>query len=211
MFCWKSNLQFFYTDVSLNYPSVMLGNVFSAQMIRFQSRLLYFNTLTTGNLLVIFRYFLKMLFIFSSSPFYTNCVHLPRVNDPPSPYIKDNLKFHPFFEDAIGAMDGSHFLSSGTAEEQALAWDRKGLVTQLSCRMWFQSQIYLYLFWLGGICFRLHNFFWFLYHRFNHPTWQILPCWCRISYYFSTPHSILRCSVSSCWMGPCRPSVRSIS
>jgi DDE superfamily endonuclease len=26
-------------------------------------------------------------------------------------------------------MDGSHFLSSGTAEEQALAQDRKGLVT----------------------------------------------------------------------------------
>jgi DDE superfamily endonuclease len=107
----------------------MLGNVFSAQMIQFQSGLLYFNTLTTGNLLVIFRYFLKMLFIFSSSPFYTNFVCLPRVNDPPSLYIKDNLKFHPFFKDAIGAMDGSHFLSSGTAEERALAWDHKGLVT----------------------------------------------------------------------------------
>jgi hypothetical protein len=98
MFCWKSNLQFFYTDVSLDYPSVMLGNIFSAQMIRFQSGLLYFNTLTTGNLLVIFRYFLKMLFIFSSSPFYTDFVCLPRVNDPPSPYIKDNLKFHSFFK-----------------------------------------------------------------------------------------------------------------
>ena len=70
-----------------------------------------------------------MLFIFSSSPFYTDFVHLPRVNDPPSPYIHKNLKFHPFFENAIGAMDGSHFLSSGTVEEQALARDRKGLVT----------------------------------------------------------------------------------
>lgn len=70
-----------------------------------------------------------MLFIFSSSPFYTDFVRLPRVNDAPSPYIHDNPKFHPFFENAIGAMDGSHFLSSGTAEERALARDRKGLVT----------------------------------------------------------------------------------
>ncbi|KAF8223625.1 hypothetical protein L208DRAFT_1207461, partial [Tricholoma matsutake] len=75
------------------------------------------------------RYFLKMLFIFSSSPFYTDFVLLPGVNDPPSSYINDNLKFHPFFENAIGAMDGSHFLGSGTEEERALAWDRKGLVT----------------------------------------------------------------------------------
>ena len=77
-----------------------------------------------------------MLLTFSSSPLgYTDFVHLPRVNDPPSPYINDNPKFHPFFENAIGAMDGSHFLSSGTEEEQALAQDCKGLVTQLSHRM----------------------------------------------------------------------------
>jgi hypothetical protein len=80
-------------------------------------------------LLLYSRYFLKMLFIFSSSPFYTDFVRLPRVNDPPSPYIHNNPKFHPFFENAIGAIDGSHFLSSGTAEERALARDRKGLVT----------------------------------------------------------------------------------
>ena len=70
-----------------------------------------------------------MLFIFSSSPFYTDFVHLPRVNNPLFSYIKDNPKFHLFFKDAIGEMDGNHFLSSGTAEEQALAQDHKGLVT----------------------------------------------------------------------------------
>jgi DDE superfamily endonuclease len=71
-----------------------------------------------------------MLFIFSSRPLYTDFVRLPRVNDPPSPYIHNNPKFYPFFKHAIGAIDGSHFLSSGTAEERALARDRKGLVTQ---------------------------------------------------------------------------------
>ena len=109
----------------------MLWNIFNARMIQFQSRDLYFNT-CCGNFQVtdyIPGTFLKMLFIFSSSPFYTNFVRQPRANDPPSPYIHDNPKFHPFFANAIGAIDGSHILSSGTVEEQALAQDRKGLVT----------------------------------------------------------------------------------
>ena len=49
-----------------------------------------------------------MLIIFSSIPFYTDFVCMPRDNDPPSPYITENLKFHPFSEDAIGGMDGCH-------------------------------------------------------------------------------------------------------
>jgi hypothetical protein len=76
-----------------------------------------------------FRYFLKMLYIFSSKPFYTDFVRQPRSTDPLSDYIYGNAKFYPFFEDAIGAMDGVHFISSGTAEERALARDRKGLTT----------------------------------------------------------------------------------
>jgi hypothetical protein len=71
-----------------------------------------------------------MLIIFSSKPFYTDFVCQPRTNDPPSPYINNNTKFTPFFDDAVGALDGSHFDSSGSAEERALARDRKGRVTQ---------------------------------------------------------------------------------
>ena len=70
-----------------------------------------------------------MLYIFSSEPFYTDFVRQPQSTDPPSPYIVDNPKFHPFFENAIGGMDGSHFISSGTAKERALAHDHKGLTT----------------------------------------------------------------------------------
>ena len=70
-----------------------------------------------------------MLYISSSKPFYTNFVHQPRSTDPPSAYIVDNPKFHPYFENAIGGMDGSHFISSGTAEERALAHDHEGLTT----------------------------------------------------------------------------------
>jgi hypothetical protein len=71
-----------------------------------------------------------MLYIFASEPFYFDFVHQPRRTTPLSSYISGNPKFHPFFKDAIGAMDGTHFISSGSAEEQALARDRKGLVTQ---------------------------------------------------------------------------------
>ena len=70
-----------------------------------------------------------MLYIFSSEPLDSDFVHQPQSTDPPSAYIVGNPKFNPFFEDAIGAMDGTHFISSGTAEERALARDRKGLVT----------------------------------------------------------------------------------
>jgi hypothetical protein len=71
-----------------------------------------------------------MLNIFSSKPFYTDFVRQPRTSDPPSPYISNNSKFTPFFDDAVGALDGSHFDSSGSAEERALAHDRKGHITQ---------------------------------------------------------------------------------
>jgi hypothetical protein len=70
-----------------------------------------------------------MLFIFSSDPFYRDFVRQPRFNAPISPYILHNTKFHPFFDHAVGAIDGSHFISSGTAKERALACHRKGQIT----------------------------------------------------------------------------------
>jgi hypothetical protein len=71
-----------------------------------------------------------MLYIFSSKPFYSDFIHQPRSTDPYSSYILSNPKFNPFFKNAIGAMDGTHFISSGIAEERAIARNRKGLVTQ---------------------------------------------------------------------------------
>jgi hypothetical protein len=70
-----------------------------------------------------------MLGIFLSLPFYTNYVQLPYANKPIAPYIKDNTKFLPFFEDAIGAIDGIHFPCSATAAEQAATCNYKGGVT----------------------------------------------------------------------------------
>ncbi|KAG2029552.1 hypothetical protein BDR03DRAFT_817782, partial [Suillus americanus] len=54
----------------------------------------------------ISRYFRKMLKIFSSSPFYTNYVHLPDDSIPAKIHL--DPKFWPFFKDAVRAIDGSH-------------------------------------------------------------------------------------------------------
>ncbi|KAF8219097.1 hypothetical protein L208DRAFT_1076094, partial [Tricholoma matsutake] len=69
----------------------------------------------------ISKYFLKMLNIFSSNPFYADyrwLIDLVYINDPISKYITDNDKFYPFFAGAIGALDGTHFDCSGTPEQR---------------------------------------------------------------------------------------------
>jgi hypothetical protein len=55
-----------------------------------------------------YRYFHKMLTFFSSPPFYNEYVKLPSADVPVPPEIQDNPKFYPFFEGALGAIDGTH-------------------------------------------------------------------------------------------------------
>lgn len=76
-----------------------------------------------------------ILFALSSPPFYTTYVHLPTVDDAVPSQILSNPKFFPFFEGAIGAMDGTHINFCPTADARHLARDRKGGVSQntLAC------------------------------------------------------------------------------
>ena len=94
-----------------------------------------------------------MLDIFSSPPFYTDFVHLPKINTPVSKYIKDDPKFYPFFRGAIGALDGTHFDCSGTPEQRAIAHDRKGRVTQncLAACDFTHKFVYVFSGWEGSI------------------------------------------------------------
>jgi hypothetical protein len=50
-------------------------------------------------------YFQHMLYLF-----YTRYVLLPTTNDSVAPEIHQNLKFWPYFKDALGAIDSSHIL-----------------------------------------------------------------------------------------------------
>jgi hypothetical protein len=105
-----------------------------------------------ARLLNSYSYFIQMLGIFSSPPFYTNYVQLPSANKPIEPYIKDNAKFFPFFEDAVGAIDGTHFTCSPTAAERAAARDYKGGMTQncLAACNFNLEFIYIFSGWEGS-------------------------------------------------------------
>ena len=79
--------------------------------------------------LSLFRYFLSILSVLSSPPFYTTYVHLPP-HDITSSYIHNNPKFWPFFKDVIGAIDGSHINASPPATLRPMYRNRKGVVSQ---------------------------------------------------------------------------------
>ena len=87
--------------------------------------------------LIIFfrRYFQKILFALSSSPFYNTYVTLPSQHTPIPAEILSNSKFFPFFAGALGAMDGTHINCSPSAAERQSARNRKGGITQncLAC------------------------------------------------------------------------------
>ena len=73
---------------------------------RYESHIFFFSILITTT---FYRYFLKMLVIFSSPPLYTNFIRPPKVGNPIPEHIFNDPKLYPFFKDALGAIDGSHF------------------------------------------------------------------------------------------------------
>jgi hypothetical protein len=99
----------------------------------------------------ISKYFRKILVAFSSVPFYTNNVSLPKVSDPVPAHIHNNPKFFLFFGDAVGAMDGTHINCAPTAAERQASWNHKGGVTQncLAACMFDLQFVYMYSGWEG--------------------------------------------------------------
>ncbi|KAF8214402.1 hypothetical protein K438DRAFT_1503893, partial [Mycena galopus ATCC 62051] len=85
----------------------------------------------------ISKYFRCVLIALSSPPFYTHywtlliflvespCVHLPSDGDPTPQTIASSPKFFPFFEDAIGSMDGTHINSSPSVADRQASKNRK--------------------------------------------------------------------------------------
>ena len=71
-----------------------------------------------------------MLHFFSSPPFYNDYVQLPLEDAPVPDEIQDNLKFYPFFKDALGAIDRTHFNCCPSAADREAARDCKGNITQ---------------------------------------------------------------------------------
>jgi hypothetical protein len=61
-------------------------------------------------------------------PFYPKHLHLPPDETPPE--IKENSKLYPYFRNARGAIDGSHFHAWVLSEAMARYRNRKGFVGQ---------------------------------------------------------------------------------
>ena len=71
-----------------------------------------------------------MLDILAGHEFYTTYVRLPSVEDPPPEAIRLNPKWWPYFQNVLGALDGTHINCSPSAAELHTARNRKGGVTQ---------------------------------------------------------------------------------
>ncbi|KZP25610.1 hypothetical protein FIBSPDRAFT_782884, partial [Athelia psychrophila] len=65
----------------------------------------------------ISKYFKRMLFVFSSPPFYNQWIRLPGADEPVDPRISKSGKLK-FFKDALGAIDGSHIHIHTSAEQR---------------------------------------------------------------------------------------------
>jgi hypothetical protein len=66
----------------------------------------------------------------SSPPFYTAYVHLPNADAPVPAEIRQNTKWFPYFQMVLGAIDGTHIPCTPSANDRALARNRKGEITQ---------------------------------------------------------------------------------
>jgi len=78
--------------------------------------------------MLVHRYFCKMLFAFSSEPFYSTYVQFPNGSVPCK--ICRNPKWWPFFKGTFGALDGSHIQVTPRAAERAVYRNWKGFISQ---------------------------------------------------------------------------------
>lgn len=84
------------------------------------------------------KYFKKLLFAFSLPDIYMKYVQLLHKSDPVHPSICDNLKYFPFFQDTVGAIDGTHIACSPSADKRDAAQNCKRFTTQnLPCLLQF--------------------------------------------------------------------------
>jgi len=76
------------------------------------------------------RYFKRMVEVFSSRPFYTKYIRQPTSYNQSSHPLYYNKKLWPFFQHALGAIDGSHIHFSPPVFYQAAYRNRKGFLSQ---------------------------------------------------------------------------------
>jgi len=76
------------------------------------------------------RYFKNILTALATPPFYILYVQLSEVNSPISLKIQDSLRFHPFFDGALGAIDSTHIHCTSSAVDHDATRNCKSVLTQ---------------------------------------------------------------------------------
>jgi hypothetical protein len=83
----------------------------------------------------ISRYVCHVLILLSSPPFYDTYVQLPNNNYTVPNKISSNSKLSPYFDNTLGATDGTQISCLPSSEEQESSHNHKGGITQniLAC------------------------------------------------------------------------------
>lgn len=99
------------------------------------------------------RYFKCILGLVSAGEFYNKYVHLPKATDPTPDFICNLRKFTPYFDNAIGAMDGTHINCCPSATDRQASHNRKGGVSQncLACVSFSMRFLYFLSGWEGSV------------------------------------------------------------
>jgi hypothetical protein len=148
------------------------------------------------------RYFQSVLLGVSSGSFYNSYVQLPSATTPLSDYISKNTKFFPFFQNALGALDGTHINCSTTATDWHTLCDCKGGLTQNCLAVCGFDFCFLYFISrfegsAAGATMCMHA----QLIDFVIPQGQVLYCWCWFCTLQHTLGSLPRCMLSSSRMG----------
>lgn len=149
---WMSRLQSSYICVLLGFLCDMFPKGSNALMILYQGMLqsVWWSIIIYS--LNVCRYFHRVLQLLSSGQFYQCYVQLPSENDPSPDFIRKNPKFWPFFQHAIGAMDGTHINACPSSADRHAARNRKGGISQncLACMSFDMRFLYFISGWEGS-------------------------------------------------------------
>ena len=124
--------------------------------------------------------FQKMLGIFLSAPFYMTYITLPNANTPPSQMILCNQKLWPFFQHALGAIDGTHIVCTPPAKECGMYWNRNKFLSQ-NCLFTCSFDLTFFFGYTGGISNRQPGVGGCTGLWIQHIRWALLSSRCRVS------------------------------
>jgi len=95
----------------------------------------------------------QILCLVSSGEFYNKYVHLPKVTNPTPDFICNLKNFTPYFDNVIGAMDGTHINCCTSATDWQAACNWKDGVSQnsLACVSFSMQFLYFLSGWEGSV------------------------------------------------------------